>query len=121
MSRSNGQPGIHVHWFLPTSGDSRDVVGFGPTSGRRAPDIDYLTLVARTAEQLGFEAVLTPTGTWCEDAWLTTGRAHRGDQAAEVPRGVPAGTRVADARRTTSIDVPADLAWASVARRRDWW
>jgi len=28
--------------------------------------------VARTAEQLGFEAVLTPTGTWCEDAWLTT-------------------------------------------------
>jgi len=28
--------------------------------------------VARSAEQLGFEAVLTPTGTWCEDAWLAT-------------------------------------------------
>jgi alkanesulfonate monooxygenase SsuD/methylene tetrahydromethanopterin reductase-like flavin-dependent oxidoreductase (luciferase family) len=26
--------------------------------------------VAKAAEQLGFEAVLTPTGTWCEDAWL---------------------------------------------------
>jgi len=28
--------------------------------------------VARAADQLGYEAVLTPTGTWCEDAWLTT-------------------------------------------------
>src|SRR4051794_1872439 len=63
---------INVHWFLPTSGDSRDVVGFGPTSGRRPADLDYLSQVARAAERLGFDAVLTPTGTWCEDAWLTT-------------------------------------------------
>jgi alkanesulfonate monooxygenase len=63
---------IHVHWFLPTAGDSREIVGFGPTVGRRAPDIDYLSQVARAADQLGYEAVLTPTGTWCEDAWLTT-------------------------------------------------
>ena len=28
--------------------------------------------MARTAEDLGFEAVLTPTGTWCEDAWVVT-------------------------------------------------
>jgi alkanesulfonate monooxygenase len=64
---------IHLHWFLPTAGDSRDVVGFGPTAaGQRPASLDYLGLVARTAEQLGFEAVLTPTGTWCEDAWLTT-------------------------------------------------
>jgi alkanesulfonate monooxygenase len=28
--------------------------------------------VARAAEQVGFEGVLTPTGQWCEDAWLTT-------------------------------------------------
>lgn len=62
----------HVHWFLPTAGDSRDVAGFGPTESRRAPTLEYLALVARTAEQLGFEAVLTPTGTWCEDAWLST-------------------------------------------------
>ena len=63
---------IHLHWFLPTAGDSRDVVGFGPTASRRSPSIEYLASVARTAEQLGFEAVLTPTGTWCEDAWITT-------------------------------------------------
>src|SRR5947209_16036967 len=63
---------IHVHWFLPTSGDSREIVGFGPTNGRRPAGIEYLSLVAKAADQLGFAAVLTPTGTWCEDAWLTT-------------------------------------------------
>jgi alkanesulfonate monooxygenase len=78
------------HWFLPTSGDGRTIVGRGhsiPFAGRqggdaagtgasigesRDPDIDYLAQVARAADQLGFEGVLTPTGTWCEDAWLTT-------------------------------------------------
>jgi alkanesulfonate monooxygenase len=68
---------IHVHWFLPTTGDSREIVGFGPTVGRRAPDIDYLAQIARASDQLGFEAVLTPTGTWCEDSWLTTAALTR--------------------------------------------
>jgi alkanesulfonate monooxygenase len=69
--------GVHLHWFLPTTGDSREIVGFGPTEGRRAPDIEYLSQVARAADQLGYEAVLTPTGTWCEDAWLTTAALSR--------------------------------------------
>ncbi|MGD0606272.1 MAG: LLM class flavin-dependent oxidoreductase [Streptosporangiaceae bacterium] len=69
-------------WFLPTSGDGRTIVGRGhsiPLAGpagaagpQRPPDLDYLGQVARSAEQLGFAAVLTPTGTWCEDAWLAT-------------------------------------------------
>ncbi|QXC59385.1 LLM class flavin-dependent oxidoreductase [Aquihabitans sp. G128] len=63
---------LDLHWFLPTAGDSRDVVGFGPTVSRRDPDLDYLTQVAKVAEKVGFDAVLTPTGTFCEDAWLTT-------------------------------------------------
>ena len=63
---------LSLHWFLPTAGDSRDVVGFGPTTSRRPADLDYLSQVARVAEQVGFDAVLTPTGTFCEDAWLTT-------------------------------------------------
>ena len=63
---------LSLHWFLPTAGDSRDVVGFGPTRSRRPADLDYLSQVARVAEQVGFDAVLTPTGTFCEDAWLTT-------------------------------------------------
>ena len=69
---------ITLHWFLPTSGDGRTVVEHfhanrAPAAGtRREPDIDYLAQIARTAEQVGFTGVLTPTGTWCEDAWLTT-------------------------------------------------
>ncbi len=68
---------IHLHWFLPTTGDSREIVGFGPTTARRAPSIDYLAQVAGAAELLGFEALLTPTGTWCEDSWLTTAALSR--------------------------------------------
>ncbi|TCO64877.1 LLM class flavin-dependent oxidoreductase [Actinocrispum wychmicini] len=69
---------ITLHWFLPTSGDGRTIVerfhanrSLGAPAQRPA-DIDYLGQVARAAEQLGFTGVLTPTGTWCEDAWLTT-------------------------------------------------
>jgi alkanesulfonate monooxygenase len=69
---------LTFHWFLPTSGDSRDIVGGGrgvaPERGPklRPASLAYLTQVAQAAEHLGFEGVLTPTGTWCEDAWLTT-------------------------------------------------
>ncbi len=62
---------INVHWFLPTSGDSRNVVpGLG--GHRRPASLEYLGQIARAADQLGFDAVLTPTGTHCEDAWLVT-------------------------------------------------
>jgi alkanesulfonate monooxygenase len=66
-------------WFLPTTGDSRSIVGGSHASsnraipsGFRAPSRRYLAEVARAADRLGFEGVLTPTGTWCEDAWLTS-------------------------------------------------
>ncbi|WP_214105427.1 LLM class flavin-dependent oxidoreductase [Acrocarpospora catenulata] len=70
---------LRFHWFLPTTGDGRSIVGGGHGLGRshgeavyRPPSVDYLGQIARAAEQLGFEAVLTPTGTYCEDAWLVT-------------------------------------------------
>jgi len=63
---------IRLHWFLPTGGDSRDVLAVGPDAHRREPTLEYLSVLARTAEDLGFEAVLTPTGTWCEDSWVST-------------------------------------------------
>ncbi|MBW0104662.1 LLM class flavin-dependent oxidoreductase [Pseudonocardia sp. KRD291] len=69
---------IVPHWFLPTSGDGRTIVarrhadrGEAGTT-QRAADVDYLAQIARAAETLGFHGVLTPTGTFCEDAWLTT-------------------------------------------------
>jgi alkanesulfonate monooxygenase len=74
---------ITLHWFLPTTGDARGVLGAGSVigthhrraerdAGERPPEIGYLGQIARSAEQLGFEAALTPTGSWCEDAWVTT-------------------------------------------------
>lgn len=71
---------LHPHWYLPTSGDGRDVVGWvhsriataEPRPTDRAPTIDYLADVARAAERLGFASVLTPAGTWCEDPWIVT-------------------------------------------------
>jgi alkanesulfonate monooxygenase len=64
------------HWFLPTSGDSHGITSGGQAAlaadTERPPDLGYLTLVARAAERAGFSGVLTPTGTFCEDAWLTT-------------------------------------------------
>ncbi len=76
---------LRFDWFLPTTGDSRALVGGGHSIGAdvgrsggaadsagryREPDLRYLAQVARTAEELGFDAVLTPTGTPCEDAWV---------------------------------------------------
>jgi alkanesulfonate monooxygenase len=68
---------LTFHWFLPTNGgDGRQVVGGGHgvragAAGRPA-SVPYLGQIARSAEQLGFEAALTPTGAWCEDAWVST-------------------------------------------------
>jgi alkanesulfonate monooxygenase len=68
---------LKFHWFLPTNGgDGRHVVGggHGVSAGEagRPASVPYLGQIARSAEQLGFEAALTPTGAWCEDAWVST-------------------------------------------------
>jgi alkanesulfonate monooxygenase len=74
-----------VHWFLPTSGDGRDV-GDSARSGLSGPPareatIDYLAQIARAADQLGFAGALTPTGTWCEDAWIVSAALARETQS----------------------------------------
>lgn len=69
---------LKFHWFLPTQGDGRALIetgGTGPTGaagGLRDSSISYLTRIATAAEDLGFEAALTPTGGWCDDAWMVT-------------------------------------------------
>jgi alkanesulfonate monooxygenase len=62
---------IDLHWFLPTGGDSRDVLP-AADGNRRAPTREYLSQVARAADTLGYVGLLTPCGTQCEDAWLAT-------------------------------------------------
>jgi alkanesulfonate monooxygenase len=74
---------VVLHWFLPTNGDSRTDLSLGNAVGsagsrvteggaERAPDIGYIGQIARSAEQLGFTGALTPTSSWCEDAWVMT-------------------------------------------------
>ncbi|MGK5113739.1 LLM class flavin-dependent oxidoreductase [Geodermatophilus sp. CPCC 205506] len=67
---------MEVSWFLPSRGDGRDVGpattdrGHSAAALRRRPTLEYLAAVAQAAEQAGFAAVLTPTGSGCEDAWV---------------------------------------------------
>lgn len=72
----SGDSNVTLHWFLPTYGDSRGIMsgghGAGSHHGERVADLDYLTQLALAAERNGFESVLTPTGQWCEDAWVAT-------------------------------------------------
>jgi alkanesulfonate monooxygenase len=72
---------VTLHWFLPTTGDSRTDLSKGNAVGarkhldfsgasERPPSVGYIGQIARSAEQLGFDAALTPTSSWCEDAWV---------------------------------------------------
>jgi alkanesulfonate monooxygenase len=69
---------LKFHWFLPTQGDGRGLIETGNAppagvaGGLREASIAYLSRVATAAEDLGFEAALTPTGGWCDDAWVVT-------------------------------------------------
>jgi alkanesulfonate monooxygenase len=68
---------IKLHWFLPTYGDSRLIVGgghgtpAGAAHGDRDASADYLASIVRAAETFGFTGALIPTGAWCEDAFVT--------------------------------------------------
>ncbi|MGZ4178244.1 MAG: LLM class flavin-dependent oxidoreductase [Solirubrobacteraceae bacterium] len=75
---------IALHWYVPTHGDGRTLVQAGAAAQllvqTRRPDgggtgreatLPYLAQVARAAEEAGFDAALTPTGTTCHDAWIT--------------------------------------------------
>lgn len=68
---------VKLHWFLPTYGDSRLIVGgghgslVGSAGGDRDAGIDYLASIVRAAERFGFTGALIPTGAWCEDAFIT--------------------------------------------------
>jgi alkanesulfonate monooxygenase len=75
---------VRLHWFLPTNGDSHTDLSLGNAVGAhgarvddvatnaRKADLAYMSQVARAAEAMGFEAALTPTSSWCEEAWVIT-------------------------------------------------
>jgi alkanesulfonate monooxygenase len=67
---------LAFHWFIPTQGDGRRLIEetrpVGVAGRARPATLGYLTQVALAAEELGFAGALTPTGLWCDDAWVTT-------------------------------------------------
>ncbi|WP_153485593.1 FMNH2-dependent alkanesulfonate monooxygenase [Segnochrobactrum spirostomi] len=57
-----------VFWFLPTSGDTRYL---GKSDFGRAPSNAYMRQIAETADRLGYDGLLIPTGASCTDPWVT--------------------------------------------------
>lgn len=59
---------LDIFWFLPTSGDTRYL---GKSDFARPPTNAYMRQIAVTAEQLGYDGLLIPTGSSCLDPWVT--------------------------------------------------
>lgn len=59
---------MNVLWFFPTGGDERFL---GTPVGRRAATFNYLKQIATALDSLGYDGALLPTGTGCEEAWVT--------------------------------------------------
>ncbi len=58
---------MQVCWFIPTTGDGRYL---GSAEQSRVTDLAYLRQIAQATDELGYYAVLLPTGNSCEDAWV---------------------------------------------------
>lgn len=61
-------PAPDLFWFLPTGGDTRYL---GTSDFGRAPTHRYIRDIAVTADRLGFDGLLIPTGSSCQDPWVT--------------------------------------------------
>jgi alkanesulfonate monooxygenase len=59
---------LDVYWFIPVTGDGSYL---GSDIGNRSADFDYLKVIAQAVDHLGFEGVLIPVGSHCEDPWIT--------------------------------------------------
>ena len=59
---------LDIFWFLPTSGDTRYL---GKSDFGRPASNAYMRQIAVTAEQLGYDGLLIPTGASCLDPWVT--------------------------------------------------
>jgi alkanesulfonate monooxygenase len=67
QASTRGAAATDVLWFLPTHGDGRYL---GSQIGARHVTLNYLSQIARAADELGYFGVLLPTGKSCEDSWV---------------------------------------------------
>ncbi|MDQ4086154.1 MAG: LLM class flavin-dependent oxidoreductase [Actinomycetota bacterium] len=109
---------LDFHWFLPTYGDSCDIVGgghgqpAGAAGGDRPATLDYLTQVCVAAEQMGLVGALVPTGAWCEDAWVTTAMLVRSTRRLKFLVAVRPGLM----SPTLAAQMAATFQWQSKGR-----
>ena len=81
-------------------------------SGDRPADLRYLKQLAGAAEVNGFESVLTPTGLWCEDAWLSTAMLVETTETLKFLVALRPGLT----SPTLSAQMAATLQWQSKGR-----
>jgi alkanesulfonate monooxygenase len=58
---------MEIFWYLPTHGDGRYLAT--SISSRRGT-FPYIRQIAEAVDELGYEGVLIPTGSFCESAWV---------------------------------------------------
>jgi len=92
-----------IFWFLPTSGDTRYL---GKSDfGRPATNV-YMRQIAETAERLGFDGLLIPTGSSCLDPWVTAASLVPVTQRIKllVALRTSLGNPTASARQAATLD-----------------
>jgi alkanesulfonate monooxygenase len=67
MTMSESAQAADILWFLPTHGDGHYLA---TETGARHVTLNYLSQIARAADDLGYFGVLLPTGRSCEDSWV---------------------------------------------------
>src|SRR5690242_1755342 len=69
---------VHFLTMVPSSGDSAYPGSDGNPAGNwagtstREPNLDYISKIARVTEEVGFDTLLLPVGSFCLDGWVAT-------------------------------------------------
>lgn len=92
-----------IFWFLPTSGDTRYL---GTSDFGRPATNAYMRQIAVTAENLGYDGLLIPTGSSCLDPWVTAASLVPVTQRIKllVALRTSLGAPVASARQAATLD-----------------
>lgn len=92
-----------IFWFLPTSGDTRYL---GTSDFGRPATNEYMRQIAVTAESLGYDGLLIPTGSSCLDPWVTAASLAPVTQRIKllVALRTSLGAPVSTARQAATLD-----------------
>ena len=94
---------MQICWFIPTTGDGRYL---GSSHQSRVTDYAYLRQIAQAVDELGFNAVLLPTGNSCEDSWVVASTLMPSTRQLKFLVAIRPGimTPTAAARMTATFD-----------------